>query len=152
MQYYLSVDMPVPEIISTDDHSHQINEVAYLIENGKWMVTKGKLKLLINGLNQEFTFLVWAKISTLELSKIPLQNKDFKCSGELMSDVPFYEGGKGCQVNVTFEANRSDYFIPTIEMGSSNNDMYLHQQYGIPRETYLNWMQSLSEGRYPDRK
>ena len=142
----------MPEIISTDNHSHQINEVAYLTRNGKWMITKGKLKLLINALNQDFTFYIWIKISMMDIERISSRHKDFKCDGELMTDVPFYEAGKGYRVSVIFETNQSDYYMPTIVMESSNNDIHLHQQYGIPQDTYLNWMTSLSEGIYLNRK
>ncbi len=114
-----------------------------------WMVTLGRLQSQIVDVNQLFTFKVWIKISLQDIERLTQENHDFECDGELLDDVPFYQYGKGEMVYVKFDTDRANFHEPSLRVKSSSHEFYLHQEYGIPKAKFLEWMRSLEAGEAP---
>ena len=149
MKYYFTVEMPRPDFINEDENAHQLKKNAFITGDGKWMVMFGRLQFQINQLFQVFTFGLWVKVEMKEIERIAANNDNFFCSGELLSDIPFYSGGLGSNVEVSFDSNRSNFYEPSLSITSVLETPYLHQQYGIPLEIFQKWMKNLHDGKPP---
>ncbi|CAH1000918.1 hypothetical protein LEM8419_01950 [Neolewinella maritima] len=125
--------------------SHQLHDTAYIVYGSK-MVTYEILSMPIQDMEESFVFGLWVVIEMSEIEAIAKEGSTFMCRGKLAANIPFYKAGRDKAIQVYFDPSRPDYKKPTLITTMATHEAYSHQNHGIPKDMYIDWMKSLHDG------
>lgn len=147
MNYY-SVEMPLPSFLQAENlDAVELDQGVYLYQK-KWLITRGWLKLNIAKINKTFTFALWVKFDYKYIYEFQMIGKQsqHEAPGFLVSNVPFYNEGKDCEVKIIFNPLEPSFREPDIYISPAANEIFEDQRRGLLFDKYVRWMELLQSG------